>query len=218
MRFVFSVCASALALVIPAAASAAEPADAPTEESSPRTVVLSGADYVERNLHGCRMRTNDTTLAVRCAARGYASFGYEVRVPADAIDLRPRVFGDGSPSVEAGSRDGARRYRLRVIVGRGTHTIDEVRLRMDIPIQVDERPCVTDGEWARINVWLGGYGGDLEHIAAVFDTDGEQVFLSEPYDGFRYQVRAYRRCGSAATRKITFHSYADRRGWYSYWG
>jgi hypothetical protein len=121
----------------------------------------------------------------------------------------------------AGS-EGYRQRRNRYTVfagfsGRGEWTLPSVAFEYDLPTRVDDRACVTDGEWARVSVFAGGVGGSLEQIAEVFDTDGKQTFLSPDYDGFRYQIRSWQRCRSSKVRKVTFHS-DGRGGWFSYWG
>ena len=199
-------------------ATAAAPRDALTEESSTRSETQYATDYTDRTMRRCQKQRVGTSLQVSCDSRGYAMFRYEYAVPRKAINMRPKVAGSKKLLVEHGSRNGARSFGFFVTMGSGTHVIDSVDLKIDIPTAYDKRPCVTEGEWARINVWLGGYGGNMAEVAAVFDTTGKRKYMSQSYDGFRYQIRAYKRCGSQKTRKLTFHHDEGHGGWYSYWG
>ena len=198
-------------------ATASVPRDALTEDSSTRTETRYAADYTQRSLSHCHQLRVETSLKITCGSKGYAMFAYEFAVPRKAINVRYKAAGSEKLLVEHGSRNGARAFVVFVTMGSGTHVIDAVDLKIDIPTSYDTRPCVTEGEWARINVWMGGYGGNMAAVAAVFDTNGKRTYLSPNHDGFKYQNRVYRRCGSQKTRKLTFH-YANGHGWYSYWG
>jgi hypothetical protein len=200
------------------AAAGSGPKDALTENSSSSVATQFASAYVDRTMHRCKWQPGETSLQVTCKSGGYAALGYDFTVPGKAINMRPTVTGSGKLLVEQGSRSSKRTFRLYVTMGRGTHTVEAVELRLDVPTTFDTRPCVTDGEWARINVWLGGYGGTIADVAAVFDTDGKRTHLSQDYDGFQFQERAYKRCGSHRTRKLTFHHHAGHPGWHSYWG
>ncbi|MXG92044.1 hypothetical protein [Nocardioides flavescens] len=205
--------------------------DHPTEDTSSAVRSVSVSDYSQQQL-GPRCRTSTSTDAtgaevttVRCGREQYSTLEYEIPVPARSINPAASV------AVEALDEGNSAQHEVllyrpkanRVVVaisfaGRGRWTIaGTIDLSYDVPTTKDSRPCVTDGEWARVSVFDGGTGGNLQQVNDIFDTEGEQTVLSKDYDGFRFQVRSYKRCDSSRVRKVTFHQF-NRGAWFSYWG
>lgn len=214
---------AALVAVAPLAQAAA--ADVPTEEAERVSEVRPAGDYDELESSRCEYDVVDDDVEVACRASGTLWLEYEVEVPRQAINLRSsvsRTFAEDSTGRylrSDGARTDATTYLVTVSVARGTAaTIGPVRVRYDLPTQVDDRDCVTTGEWQAVNVAKGGSGGTLRRVAEVFDHRGVREERSAWSSGYRYQVRAYPRCDSERQLRITFHEYRDQRGWHSYWG
>ncbi|WP_110180509.1 hypothetical protein [Nocardioides solisilvae] len=208
-----------------AQAALAAPSDVPTEEAERVVETVPVGDYDELESQRCRYEAVGDGLDVACRGGGTFWLEYEVEVPAAAINLRSslvRTFAEDSRGRYAlvdVVRSGRTTRVVTVSVARGTEVrLDEVRLRYDLPTQVDDRACVTPGEWQAVNVAKGGTGGTRKRVAAVFDHAGVLEERSAWRDGYRYEVRAYPRCDSARKVRISFHRYRDQPGWHSYWG
>ncbi len=219
---------SIAAAVLSGAAVQVAAADVPTEKTEERSQVpIAAAEYAQKRNGGCDIGKQAVDgvegLAITCESDEYVSVTYKFGLPRAAILPAAQVDYD---TIEQSSRSfsGPELYRARNSVdiyvgfaGRGSWFLRSVGLDYEVPKKVDGRPCVTDGEWARVSVFLGGLGGSQAQIAEIFDTDGRRTKLVTGPDGFGYQVRAYPRCTSSRVRKIEFHP-SGSRGWYSYWG
>lgn len=220
--------ASVAAAVLSGAAVQVAVADVPTEKAEERSEVpIAAVDYAQKRNGGCDIgkQTVDGAegLAITCESDEYISVIYKFGLPRAAILPAAKVDYD---TIEQSSRgfSGPELYRARSsadiymgFAGRGSWFLRSVGLDYEVPTKVDRRPCVTNGEWARVSVFLGGLGGSQAQIAEIFDTDGRRIKVVTAPGGFGYQVRAYPRCGSSKVRKIEFHPVGGR-GWYSYWG
>ena len=224
----FTLVASVATAVLSGSALQVAAADVPTEKTEKASKVpIAAADYDQKRNGGCdigKQTVDDVEgLAITCETGEYISLLYKLRLPRAAILPAAQVDYD-TIKQSSQSFSGPELYRgpgsVDIYVGfsgRGSWSLRSVGLDYEVPTKVDRRPCVTDGEWARVSVFLGGLGGSQKQIAKIFDTDGRRTkFVTGP-DRFGYQVRAYPRCDSSKVRKIEFHPLGNR-GWYSYWG
>lgn len=224
----FALVASVATAVLLLSALQVAAADVPTEKTEKHSKVpTAAAEYDQKRNGGCDIgqQTVDDVqgLAITCATGEYISLLYKLRLPRAAILPTAQVDYD-TIKQSSQSFSGPELYRgpgsVDIYVGfsgRGSWFLRSVGLDYAVPTKVDRRPCVTDGEWARVSVFVGGLGGSQKQIAEIFDTDGRRTKLVSGPDGFGYQVRVYQRCDSPKVREIEFHPVGGR-GWHSYWG
>jgi len=212
-------------LLLPLAAAPALAADALTEKTRPASQRQVAADYAGDLTYGCQVKRRGDTVKVRCEEEQSTSLLFDFTVPQAALDFRVKVVattvdsGEQSVVTTGGVRLSPTTFQASFSTyGAGTYVVRSARISYKVARKYDARPCVTSGEWARVDPERGGNAERLGQVTSLFDTKGKRTeLITDPRDGTLYQVRSYRRCGAGKKREVVYVRYDGVGPWQTHW-
>jgi hypothetical protein len=213
------------ALLLSAAVSPADAADAPTEKTKPASQRQVGADYAGDLTYGCTLKRRGDDVKVQCDQEQTTSLLFDFTVPKAALDFRVRSVvttvesGEQSQITTGGVRLSPTTFQASFnTYGAGKYVVRSMRISYKVASAYDDRPCVTNGEWALVDPDRGGNADRIGQVTDIFDTRGQRTqLITDSRDGTQYQVRHYPRCGAGKKREVVFVRYEVGGPWQTDW-